>query len=215
MKFDPMRVLIGCEFSGTVRDAFLARGHEAVSCDLRAASGPHIQGDVFDAVASFQPELLIVHPPCTFLSTSGLHWIARGRIEKDGRPRAEHFKEALEFVRKLLALDVPKRCLENPVGAIGTHLEKTPHSVQPYDFGDDASKRTMLWLKNLPPLARDPEMRKAGRMVEWNGKMVERWSNQTDSGQNVQAPTKDPETRRMARAVTYPGIAKAMAEQWG
>jgi hypothetical protein len=211
-----MRILVACEFSGTVRDAFRRRGHDAWSCDLLPCRvpGPHFQGDVFRAIQLLRPRRLIVHPPCTFLCGSGLHWIKRGRIEKDGRPRREHYLEALDFVRLLLAADVEEIALENPVGAIGTQIRPANQSIQPYEFGEDASKRTCLWLKGLPTLAKDPAKRFAGRLVEWprgSGKIVERWSNQTDSGQNALGPSED---RWAVRSLTYPGIAEAMAEQW-
>lgn len=114
-----------------------------------------------------------------------------------------------------MAAPVPRIAIENPVGAIGTRIRAADQFVQPYDFGDDASKRTGLWLKGLPPLVIDPAKRFSGRLVEWprgSGKMVERWSNQTDSGQNRLGPSAD---RWAARSVTYAGIARAMARQWG
>lgn len=208
-----MRVLIACEFSGTVRDAFLAKGHEAMSCDLlpTESPGPHFQGDVRD-VLELGWDLMIAFPPCTYLCGSGLHWLARGRIEDDGRPRLEHHRAALAFVRLLMGLPVPKIAIENPVGAISTKIRKPDQIIQPYDFGEDASKKTCLWLKGLPCLTHG--RRFPGRLVEWppgSGKTVERWSNQTDSGQNILGPS---ETRGKDRAVTYPGIARAMAEQW-
>lgn len=152
---------------------------------------------------------MIAHPPCTFLTVSGLHW--NGRI--DGR--AEETEQALEFVRRLLGAPIKRIALENPVGCISTRIRKPVQTIQPYEFGADASKKTCLWLNGLMPLVKDPAQRVAGRMVEWprgSGKMVERWGNQTDSGQNNLTPSAD---RWALRSITYPGIATAMAEQWG
>ncbi len=202
-----MRVLIACEFSGTVRDAFRAKGHDAVSCDLLPCekSGPHIIGDVLEVLGGGW-DLMIAHPPCTFLCSSGLHWNNRGR----GWDKTE---AALEFVRRLLSARIPKIGLENPQGCIGTKIRPADQYIQPYEFGADASKKTGLWLKNLPLL--QGTKRFPGRVVEWprgSGKMVERWSNQTDSGQNALTPKAG---RWAERSLTYQGIADAMADQWG
>lgn len=200
-----MKILIACEFSGIVRDAFIKRGHDAVSCDLlpTESPGPHYQGDVFDIIND-NWDLMIAHPPCTYLCVSGLHW--NGRV--DGR--AEKTRDAIEFVKQLWWSNIPKIAIENPVGCLSTQFMKPTQIIQPYDFGDDASKKTCLWLKNLPKLT--PTTRFNGRIVNWNGKMVERWSNQTDSGQSNLGPS---ETRSMERSKTYLGIAKRMAELWG
>ena len=207
-----MRVLIACEFSGTVRDAFIARGHDAWSCDLlpTEAPGPHWCGDVLELLENtrsdpeFWPpfDLMIAHPPCTFLCSSGLHWNKRvpGRQEKT--------EEALAFVRALMDTPIPRICIENPVGCIGTRIKPATQYVQPYQFGHDACKRTGLWLSGLPPLKIDLHQYVKPRMV--NGKP--RWANQTDSGQNKLAPSED---RWKLRAETYSGIANAMADQWG
>lgn len=196
-----MRVLVACEFSGIVRDAFLARGHDAVSCDFlpTARPGPHLQTDVRD-VLGYGWDLLIAHPPCTYLCVSGQHWNGR-------RPgRFDHTVEAITFVEALLTAPVEKIALENPVGIISTWIRKPDQVIQPYDFGHDASKQTCLWLKGLPHLT--PTRYIEPRLV--NGK--KRWSNQTDSGQNRLGPSED---RWALRAETYPGIADAMAAQWG
>ena len=197
-----MRVLIACEFSGTVRDAFLRRGHYALSCDLlpceSEASGDHYQGNVLD-ILDHGWDLMIAHPPCTYLCASGLHWNKR-------RPeRVSLTEEALDFVRLLLDAPIPRIALENPVGCISTRIRPYDQAIQPYQFGHDASKKTCLWLKNLPPLR--PTQFIEPRMV--NGKP--RWGNQTDSGQNRLPPSAD---RWAIRSETYEGIAKAMAEQW-
>lgn len=196
-----MRVLIGCERSGIVRDEFAKLGHYAVSCDLEPTEKPglHYQGDVFDLL-QMNWDLGIFHPECRYLCVSGLHWNDRvpGRKEKT--------EAALEFVRKLMDAPINRICIENPVGLISTRIRKADQYIQPYEFGDDASKKTGLWLKNLPKL--EPTWYFPPRIV--GGK--KRWGNQTDSGQNVLDPS---EHRSMDRARTYPGIARAMATQWG
>ena len=198
-----MKVLIACEYSGTVRDAFTNRGHDAMSCDLLPTDQPgaHHQGDMFDLdLSSF--DLIIAHPPCTYLSVSGLHW------NKRNPERAAKTEQALEFIERIWAIPVDRLCIENPVGCINSRIPymPKPQYVQPYDFGEDASKKTGLWMRGLPPLQATERI--AGRII--NGK--ERWSNQTDSGQNNLAPSKD---RWKIRSTTYQGIANAMAEQWG
>jgi len=199
-----VRVLVACEFSGVVRNEFRKRGHEAWSCDLLDAedgSFYHYKGDVRNVLEQ-DWDLVIAHPPCTALTVSGNHRYA-------GSPERE---EALDFIRLFLDSDIPRVCVENPVGVISTRIRKPDQIIQPYEFGDDASKKTCLWLKRLPPLEKDPSARIPGRLVPWNGKLVERWSNQTDSGQNNLPPSPD---RWKLRSVTYGGIARAMAEQWG
>lgn len=196
-----MKVLIACEYSGTVRDAFIRAGHDAMSCDIlpTESPGPHYMGDVRDVLGNGR-DMMIAHPPCTYLCSSGLHWNKRvpGRHEKT--------LEALAFVRALLAAPIPLIALENPIGCIGTSIRKADQTIQPWQFGHDASKATCLWLKNLPPLK--PTRIIEPRMV--NGRP--RWANQTDSGQNRLGPKS---TRSQERARTYHGIANAMADQWG
>lgn len=200
-----MRVLVACESSGIVRDAFLWLGHDAWSCDLLPdeTDGPHLMGDVRDVLslpaASDKWDLLIAHPPCTYLASSGLHW--NGRVPG----RAEQTESALDFVRLLMSAPVRHIAIENPVGRIGTAIRPADQTIQPYQFGHDASKRTCLWLKNLPPLR--PTGFVEPRMVD--GKP--RWGNQTDSGQNRLGPSPD---RWRERSRTYQGIADAMADQW-
>ena len=195
-----MRVLVACEYSGRVRDAFLAMGHDAVSCDLLPtdAPGPHVQGDVTPMLGDGW-DMLIAFPPCTYLCSSGLHW--NGRTPG----RAAKTVAALAFVRALLDAPIPRIALENPTGRIGTAIRPADQKIQPHQFGHDASKGTCLWLKNLPPLV--PTRHVEPRFV--NGKP--RWGNQTDSGQNRLPPSAD---RWKKRSETYPGIAAAMAAQW-
>jgi site-specific DNA-cytosine methylase len=202
-----MRVLVACERSGIVREAFRALGHQAWSCDIEPAEdgGPHILGDAIAAGQEFPWadggwDLMIAHPPCQFLSVSGLHWNKR-------RPeRAGQTESAVEFAMALWNLPIPSIAMENPVGILSRRIRKPDQIIQPYEFGEDASKATCLWLRNLPKLR--PTSRVPGRMV--NGK--ERWANQTDNGQNRLGPSP---TRAMDRARTYPGIATAMDAQWG
>ena len=198
-----MKILIACEYSGRVRDAFKVKGHDAWSCDLLPTdtAGQHYQCDMFDLdLESF--DLIIAHPPCTYLSVSGLHW------NKRQPERAAKTDEALKFIERIWSLKAPKLCIENPVGCINSRLPNMPKPqyIQPYDFGEDASKKTGLWLRGLPALT--PTKRIKGRIVE----NKERWDNQTDSGQNKLAPSKD---RWKLRSTTYQGIADAMANQWG
>jgi len=196
-----MRVLIACEYSGTVRDAFLAAGHDAMSCDLLPTDkpGPHYQGDVFDILGDGW-DMLIAHPPCTYLCSSGLHWNKR-------RPeRAEQTEAALAFVQTLLDAPIERIALENPIGCISTRIRKPDQTIQPWQFGHDASKATCLWLKNLGPLT--PTQTVPPRLIDGR----KRWGNQTDSGQNKLPPFAD---RWKIRSATYQGIADAMAAQWG
>ena len=202
-----MKVLVACEFSGVVRDAFAAKGHDAWSCDILPTERPgnHYQGDVRD-ILNDGWDLMIAHPPCTYLSVSGLHWNKRGKLV-NGRPRSELTEEALSFVRLLMEASIDKIAIENPVSCISSRIRKPDQIIQPYQFGHDASKATCLWLKNLPTLL--PTKYVPGRIV-YGDKM--RWSNQTDSGQNKLGPS---EKRASERSKTYRGIAEAMANQWG
>jgi hypothetical protein len=196
-----MRVLVACEYSGTVRDAFLRAGHYAMSCDLlpTEAPGPHYQGDVRDVLADGW-DLMIAHPPCTYLSVSGMHWTKRGLRDP------QLTEDALAFVRLLMAAPIPRIAIENPISVISSRIRKPDQIVHPYQFGHDASKATCLWLKGLSAL--QPTQTVEPRII--NGR--KRWGNQTDSGQNRLSPSPD---RWKIRSATYPGIAAAMADQWG
>jgi len=198
-----VRVLIACEFSGTVRDAFLRKGHYALSCDLlpceSSASGDHYQGNVLD-ILDHGWDLMIAHPPCTYLSVSGMHWTRRGLRD----PKLT--EDALGFVRALMGAPIERIALENPVSIINSRIRKPDQIIQPWQFGHDASKKTCLWLKNLPPLR--PTSIIEPRII--GGR--KRWGNQTDSGQNRLGPSAD---RWKIRSATYSGIADAMAAQWG
>lgn len=192
-----MRVLVGCEFSGTVRDAFRDLGHDVMSCDLLPSEkpGPHYTGDIRDVLDDGW-DLAIFHPPCTYLSVSGLHW--NGRVAG----RAQKTEEALDFVRLLLDAPIHSIALENPIGCISTRIRKPSQVIQPWQFGHDASKATCLWLKNLP-LLEPTDVLPGGKAA--------RRANQTPSGQNKLGPSPD---RWKLRSMTYPGIAAAMASQW-
>lgn len=198
-----MRVLVACEFSGTVREEFRKLGHDAWSCDYLDTEipGPHIVGDVLTVIKDGW-DLMIAFPPCTYLCSSGLHH------NKYDSSRVLSTELALEFVKKLMDAPITKIAIENPIGCISTRIRKPDQIVQPYQFGEDASKRTCLWLKNLPKLIIDESLYVQPRYI--NGKP--RWGNQTDSGQNKLPPSKN---RWALRSKTYLGIAKAMAENWG
>jgi hypothetical protein len=195
-----MRVLIACEYSGTVRDAFIELGHDAMSCDLLPSDkpGPHYQGDIFDVINDGW-DLAIMHPPCTYLSVSGMHWTTRGLRD----PKLT--EDALEFVHKLMDCKIPKWAVENPISIISSRIRKPDQIIQPYEFGHDASKKTCLWLKGLPLL--QPTQHVKPRIID--GK--KRWGNQTNSGQNTIGPSAD---RWKIRSTTFDGVAKAMAAQW-
>ena len=188
-----------------MREAFNAiSGVSAMSCDLAPCTDGrtdyHIVGDVLDHLNDGW-DLGIFHPDCTYLCSSGMHWTTRGFRD----PKLT--EEAIAFAEKLWAAPIHRIAIENPIGALSTRskLGKPTQIIQPWMFGDDASKATCLWLKNLPPLR--PTKLIGPRLV--NGR--KRWSNQTDSGQNKLPPSKD---RWLKRATTYPGIAMAMADQW-
>jgi hypothetical protein len=196
-----MKILVACEYSGRVRDAFIGGGHKAMSCDLLPtdAPGPHYQGSVLD-ILNDGWDLMIAHPPCTYLSVSGMHWTTRGLRD----PKLT--EDALDFVNILLNAPIEKIALENPISIISSRIRKPNQIIQPYEYGHDASKKTCLWLKNLPPLM--PTKIIEPKIV--GNKKI--WGNQTASGQNKLAPSKD---RWKIRSETYQGIAEAMAQQWG
>ncbi len=196
-----MKVLVACEYSGAVRDAFIRAGHEVVSCDLLPTdvAGPHYQGDVRDVLGDGW-DLMVAHPPCTYLSVSGMHWTRRGLRDP------QLTEDALMFVRLLMDAPIARIAVENPVSVISSRIRKPDQIVQPWMFGHDASKKTCLWLKGLERLT--PTNIVEPRIV--NGR--KRWGNQTNSGQNKLPPSAD---RWKIRSETYSGIAAAMATQWG
>lgn len=222
-----MKVLIACEYSGRTREAFRALGHDVISCDLLPSeddSPYHYQGDCFDLIRDQEFDLMIAHPPCTYLSVSGLHWNTRG-VMVDRRPRAELTEDALDFVRQLMSVDIPRIAIENPVSCISSRIRKPDQIIQPWMFGEDASKSTCLWLKGLPLLKPTniiegvlhccgmPLDDKYGcPNCEGTKKAKRIYGNQTPSGQNSLGPSPD---RWKERSRTYQGIADAWAKQWG
>lgn len=182
-----MMVLVACEFSGVVRDAFLRRGHFAVSCDLlpTESDGPHVIGDVRDIMNGGGWDLMIAHPPCTHLAVSGSRWFKGKEAEQ---------AEALDFVRDLMNASIPRIAIENPISVISSRIRSPDQIVQPWQFGHGESKSTCLWLHRLPKLI--PTNVVAGRepKVHWAAPGPNRWK---------------------VRSKTYQGIADAMASQWG
>lgn len=218
-----MRILLGYESSGVAREAFRRRGHEVWSCDLQPAddgSPWHLQCDVWGVVDG-PWDFAIFHPDCTYLTGSAEWAYGDGPYHQNvkpgtlvGAPRREARERSIDEVRRLMALPY-RKVIENPVGVLSSRIRKPEQIIQPHQFGHDASKKTCLWLDRTPPLLIDPAQRFPGRVVEWprgSGKMVERWGNQTDSGQNRLTPG---EHRWKDRARTYDGIGEAFAINWG
>ena len=181
-----MKVLVACEFSGIVREAFRARGHDAWSCDLLESEqpGPHIQGDVLEYLIEGW-DLMIAHPPCTHLAVSGSRWFSKKRKEQS---------EAITFFMELVNAHIPKIAVENPVSIMSTRFRKPDQIIQPWQFGTGETKATCLWLKGLPKLV-------PTNIVEGREQRIHRMP----PGPN----------RWRERSRTFPGIAEAMAEQWG
>ncbi len=185
-----MNILVACEFSGIVRDAFIRKGHNAVSCDLlpTESEGPHYQCDVRDIINN-NWDMMIAFPPCTHLAVSGARWFKEKQKEQ---------AEALEFVKFLLDANIEKIALENPIGIISSRIRKPDQIIQPWQYGHEETKSTCLWLKNLPLLIPTKIMEVRNR-------------NLTPSGQNKLGPSPD---RWKLRSKTYQGIAEAFADQW-
>ena len=182
-----MRVLVACEYSGAVRDAFRARGHDAWSCDLLPTErpGPHYQEDVREIIADMQWDLMIAHPPCTHLAVSGARWW-KDKLFEQG--------EALDFVRFLMDAPIPRIAIENPVSKISTAIRKPDQIVQPWQFGHGETKATCLWLKGLPKLVPTDIVDGREARIHKMPPSADRWKE---------------------RSRTYQGIADAMAAQWG
>ena len=214
-----MKVLVACEYSGRVRDAFASAGHDAMSCDLlpTEATGRHYCGDVRDVIGDGW-DLMIAHPPCTYL-TIAAEWAYRDVQTKKikhgtltGEARRAAREEAIEFVIMLANAPIERIAIENPVGVLSTRWREPDQFIQPYEYGDDASKKTCLWLKNLPRLSptafAPPRLSLCADCRSYSL----RWGNQTDSGQNKQPPSED---RWKIKSETFAGWAAAMASQWG
>lgn len=213
------KILIGCEESQAVTTSFRRLGYEAYSCDLKDCSGGHpewhLKMDVFAAIKLYDWELAIFFPDCTYLTCSA-EWAYKDgpyhqKINSEtltGYKRREARELAIQFVKDLMSCGIPKIGIENPVGVLSSRIRKPDQIIQPYQFGNDASKSTCLWLKNLPCLL--PTSYFPPRMV--NGKP--RWGNQTDAGQNNVSPKIEKGLRAKLRSKTYSGIADAMALQW-
>lgn len=203
-----MRVLIACEFSATVRDAFRARGHDAWSCDLLPCEGDpawHVQGDALAAAHGSQWDLMVAHPPCTYLASMGIWWNAK-------RPERWPLTfEALAFADALAGAPIARIAVENPIGYLNKHWERFPNGpnqiINPWQFGHEANKPTCLWLKNLPNLVPTKLVGKGEFYTKANGARMSKWSHVT-SGTNK-------EKRAKIASKTFQGIADAMADQWG
>jgi hypothetical protein len=193
-----MRVLVACEYSGSVRDAFRAQGHEAMSCDLLPTDvpGPHHQGSVLDVLGDGW-DMMIAFPPCTHLASSGARWFDAKRA--DGRQQ-----QGIDFFMALANADIPKIAIENPVGIMSTQWRKPDQIIQPYHHGHEATKTTCLWLKGLPLLKPTNTVGKGERHVTKSGRSLPKWYNLPPS-----------EDRWKIRSTTFKGIADAMAKQWG
>ena len=202
-----MKVIVACEFSGIVRDAFAARGHDAWSCDLLDSERPgnHIKGDVLDVVGEGW-DLMIAHPPCTYLCVTGNKWM--GENYRDRFPtRGQDRENAITFFMEMVDADIPRICVENPVGIMSSHYRKADQYIQPYQFGHPQSKKTGLWLKNLPNLFPTNVVKEEERVVFTSGKTMPRWY--------VEAASLEKNERTSLRSRTFQGIADAMAAQWG
>ena len=190
-----MKVLIACEYSGAVRDAFLAAGHEAMSCDLLPTDvpGPHYQGDVFNIINDGW-DMVIAFPPCTHLAVSGAKHFAAKRA--DGRQQ-----EGIDFFNLFTNLNVKRVCIENPIGIMSKLYRKPDQIIQPWMFGDKAQKSTCLWLKGLPLLVPTDIVDKGEFYISPSGKKLPKWYSDNKSAK--------------VRSKTFQGIANAMADQWG
>jgi hypothetical protein len=211
-----MKILVACEESQAITKEFRALGHEAYSCDILPCTGGHpewhLEGDVFGFIDQGW-DLMVAHPPCTFLSVSG----ARHLYNKDGSKnlaRHQSQREALDFVARLMACDIPRIAIENPVSVISSQIRKPDQIVQPWMFGDSASKTTCLWLKNLPKLVATNVVDK-GDFKEWIDKKSGKVKRQATWYYDALINAKSPEERRSLRSKTFKGIAQAIASQWG
>ena len=198
-----MRILIACEESQTIAKAFRDLGHDAFSCDLSECSGGypewHIQGDAIEIAYTQEWDMMIAHPPCTYLAVSGARWM----YNDDGSRNEDRWQkqvQALDFVQKLMDAPIEKIAIENPISVISTQIRKPDQIIQPWMFGDEATKTTCLWLKNLPPLTPTDIVGKGEFYISPSGKKLPRWYSDN----------KNPKSR----SKTFKGIANAIANQW-
>ena len=217
-----MKVLVACEESQRVCSAFRARGHEAYSCDILEPSGNHPEWHVQDDVTPLlngkcmfitmdgkqhyinRWDLIIAHPPCTYLTVTGNRWFNVEKYGDKARERIKLREEAKDFFMTIANADCDHIMIENPVGVMSTSWRKPDQTIQPWWFGDPYEKRTCLWLKNLPPLKKTNEVKPEARQQLVSGKSMPTWYSN--------APKKD---RARIRSQTFPGFAEAMADQWG
>jgi len=210
-----MKVLVACEESQAVTKAFRKRGHEAYSCDILPCSGGHPEWHIQDDVTKHLDkgwDLMIAHPPCTYLAVSGARWL----YNKDGSKNEDRWinrGKALDFVRTLLDAPIPRIALENPVSVISSEIRKPDQIIQPYQYGDEASKKTCLWINNLPYLV-PTKIVGEGEFVEWEDKNGKK-KRQAKWYLDALSRAKTAEERRTLRSKTFEGIANAMADQWG
>jgi hypothetical protein len=202
-----MKILVACEFSGTVRDAFARLGHDAWSCDLEPSEkeGNHYQGDMFDIVDEGW-DLMIAHPPCTHLASSGAKHFAKKRA--DGRQQ-----QGIDFFLKVASVNIPRIAIENPIGIMSKIYRKPDQIIQPWQFGDQAQKSTCLWLKNLPLLKPTKIVGKGDFYVSPSGKKLPAWYG--DAAINGKKIAYGSAEMKKIRNKTFQGIADAMADQWG
>jgi hypothetical protein len=213
-----MRILLGCEESQAVCIEMRKRGHEAFSCDLQDCTGGypewHLKMDIFEAI-KLGWDMMICFPPCTYLTVTGARWLYNSDKSRN-EERWKAMSDAVEFAKALFYCDIPMVALENPVGKLSSLWMKPTQIIQPYYFGDEAQKTTCLWLKGLPPLQHSRftdlfnESTHSGR-----GEMVTTSTGKTFSKWYWDTSVLKGEARRIARSKTFPGIAKAMADQWG
>lgn len=203
-----LNVLVACEFSGVVRDAFTERGHDATSCDLLPTERPgqHYQGDVFDII-DYGWHLMIAHPPCTYLTVSGNKWM-KPEFKDRFPTRQQDRTDAIKFFLDLVGAPINKICVENPVGIMSTRYKKPTQYIQPYEFGHPESKKTGLWLKNLDPLKPTDVVTPEWIIGKKDGKRYSPIHYMSASGFGKDT------NRKKERSRTYQGIADAFADQW-
>lgn len=218
----PLRILIACEESQATTKEFRRLGHEAFSCDILPCSGGHpewhLQCDVLE-ILNDGWDLMVAHPPCTYLASSGVQWLSHPEDKhlpfEDRRPnpkypnRKQNMLDSIEFVKTLYNAPIERIAIENPVGLLSTRWRKPDQIVQPYMFGDEATKTTCLWLKNLPLLVPTKLVGKGEKTVYKSGKSHPKWYA------DILSVAKTKEERQTLRGKTFPGMAAAFADQWG